>query len=280
MKKKFLAVLAVMVIALSLSVTAFASGTRLQDDSDLLNGFDKIEINDSLDQLSEELGVDIVIHTTDSLKDMGIWDYADDFYDQGGFAPDGVLLVLKMTGGEGERECYISTVGEGSKAFTDYGINQCLETLHPYLLNGDVAGAFKEFISTARFYFEEERNGKAVDTYDYGTGTKNEPKQISFPTILIRVIIGFGIAFLISLAITAGMKKSMKSVITQRNANVYVKGDNINITQREDRFLYHNVVVVPLPRNDDRNGGGGIPGGSSMHNSSSGVSHGGGGMKF
>ncbi len=275
MKKIFLAIIAVLAIALMVVVPAFAQGQRLVDDSNLLSESDKTLISDALDELSEELGVDVVIHTTDSFYGQSAVEYADAFYEQNGYRPDGVALVLSMV----EREFWITTAGEGIKAFTDYGIEQCGDAIALYLQNDDIVGAFKEFINTAYNYFLSERNGNPVDTIVYPEPVPVE-KHIGFTDVLIRIVGAFVVAFLISLVITSGMKNKMKSVVAQSNANVYVEGEHIDITKSADRYLYNNVVVVPLPQNNNRGGGGGRPGGSSIHISSGGMTHGGGGRRF
>ncbi len=278
MKKKILAILAVMALVLCFTVPAFAEGQRLVDHSYLLSESDAEMFNAALDEFYDELGVDVVIHTTDSFYGQSAQDYADDFYDQNGYGPDGVALVLNMV----DREFWISTAGEGIQAFTDYGIDLCSDKLVTYLQNDDITGAFKEFVNTAYNYIQAEREGNPVDQIVYPEPVPVE-KHIGFTDIIIRIIGAFVVAFLISLAITAGMKSGMKSVITQHNANVYVEGKNVKLTRSADSFLYNNIVVVPLPRNNNnsRGGmGGGRPGGSSVHISSGGVSHGGGGRRF
>ncbi|MCQ2513035.1 MAG: TPM domain-containing protein [Lachnospiraceae bacterium] len=275
MKKKILAIIAVLAITLCFAVSTFAAGQRLVDNSHLLSQEDAELFSDTLDELSDELGVDVVIHTTDSFFGKNAEAYADAFYEQNGYGPDGVELVLNMEDGE----FWISTAGEGTKAFTDYGIDLCCDEMVPYLQNGDITGAFKCFINTAYNYFLQERDGSPVDHIVY-TEPGPVERHIGFKDIIFRVIGAFVVAFLISLAITAGMKRRMKSVASQHNANVYVEGDHINLTKREDRYLYNNIVVVPIPQNNDRNGDGGHPGGSSIHVSAGGMSHGGGGRRF
>ncbi|MCQ2529912.1 MAG: TPM domain-containing protein [Lachnospiraceae bacterium] len=277
MKKKILAIIAVLAIALCFVVPTFAAGQRLVDDSNLLSIEDAELFSGALDELSEELGVDVVIHTTDSFYGQGAQAYADAFYEQNGYGPDGVELVLNMVDGE----FWISTAGEGIQAFTDYGIDLCCDDLVPYLQNDDITGAFKCFVNTAYDYFLQERAGNPVDQIVYPEPVPVE-KHIGFTDIILRIVGAFLVAFLISLAITAGMKSQMKSVASQHNANVYVEGDRINLTKSADRYLYNNVVVVPLPQNNNRSGGagGGRPGGSSVHVSAGGMSHGGGGRRF
>jgi uncharacterized protein len=67
------------------------------------------------------------------------------------------------------------------------------------------------------------------------------------------------------------MKGKLKSVRVQAGASGYVKTGSMNVTHRQDLFLYRDVNRTAKPKDSS---------GSSTHTSSSGRSHGGGGGKF
>lgn len=68
--------------------------------------------------------------------------------------------------------------------------------------------------------------------------------------VLICIVAGIAISAVIML-----IKKSrLKSVYTEHGACNYVRGGSLQLDKQEDRFLYSNIIKVPLPRN---NSGGG-----------------------
>ena len=289
MMKKIFAVIATIAFIFALSVTAFAGQReRIDDQANLLSESELDEVAAKLDEVSEKLGADIVIVTSNDTQGMTQEEFADDYYDSHLYAEDGVLLFIDAAGGSG----WISTKGEGIQAFTDYGIEQTGNRLRPYLQEQDYAGAFKEFAETADEFFTTERSGEPVDIDPEPVYPEPVPVEepVTFGSILLTILIAFVIAFLISLIITAVMKGQMKSVIAEQNADRYVEGNRVNITGQRDRFLYHTVQVIPLQRNNN-NGMGGRPGGgmssgprpgggSTTHTSHSGATHGGGGFSF
>jgi uncharacterized protein len=79
------------------------------------------------------------------------------------------------------------------------------------------------------------------------------------------------IGLVIAAIATAVMKGKLKSVHAQAGASGYVKNGSMNVTHRQDLFLYRDVNRTAKPKDSS---------GSSTHTSSSGRSHGGGGGKF
>ncbi|MBR5930765.1 MAG: TPM domain-containing protein [Lachnospiraceae bacterium] len=283
--KKLLAILTVLAITLSISLTAFAAYERIDDKAGLLTEEEAAEVSAKLDEVSQKLGADVVVVTINDLEGKTEEEYADDYYESKLYASDGVLLLINAETGSG----WISTQGEGTQAFTDYGIQQCADRIRPSLQSKDYAGAFSEFADVASEYFEKERAGNPVDQWIPDPEPEPTPieERVTFGDVLITILIAFVIAFLISLIITAIMKSQMKSVIAEQNADRYVEGNRINITGSRDRFLYHTVQVIPLQRNNPQGGGGrpggmggGHMGGTTTHTSHSGTTHGGGGFSF
>ena len=284
--KKLFAILMILAITLSISLTAFAAYERIEDKAGLLTLEEEEEVAAKLNEVSQKLGVDIAVVTINDLEGKTEEEYADDYYESKLYSSDGVLLLINAETGSG----WISTQGEGIKAFTDYGIQQCADRIRPELQSRDYAGAFKEFADVAEEYFEKERAGQPVDEWIPDPEPTQIEEPVRFGDVLITIVIAFVIAFLISLIITAIMKSQMKSVIAEQNADRYVEGNRVNITGSRDRFLYHTVQVIPLQRQNPQGGGGrpggmggmggGHMGGSSTHSSHSGTTHGGGGFSF
>ena len=290
--KKIFAFLTILAIVFGLSLTAFAASyDRLDDQADVLSDSEEAEVAAKLDEVSAQLDADLIVVTVNESIMAGRTDeeFADDYYDTHLYATDGVLLMVNVEAGYK----YLSTVGKGIDVYTPDAMSALADTINPYLSSRNYAGAFTAFADkTAELFQSYDVNGVPVDL-DGNPGGQNgyepgyEPYQrqktpATFGNVLLTIVIAFAIAFLISLIITAVMKSQMKSVISASDADQYVDANQCRITGSRDRFLYHTVTVVPLPRVENRQGpgggmGGGRPGGGSpTHVSHGGVTHGGG----
>lgn len=263
--KKIITIIATLVIVLSLPIISFAGADRLDDQAGVLSESEKAEAVAALDSVSNKYGIDAVVVIVNDTEGKSDEDYADDYYDYNDYSFDGVLFLIDIPADHR----WISTKGEGIQAFTDYGIQQAGAELKPLVQSEDYLGAITAFASYVDQYFTAERNGQPVDYY----GGQEEKEPLTAMNVVLTIVVALVIGFLISLIITAGMKKKMTTVVAAANANDYVEGNRIDITDSRDRYLYHTVVAVPLAQNNNRSGGG-----SSTHTSSSGSTHGGGGF--
>ena len=257
--KKILTVLLALLITLSFAVPAFAEAMpRLVDQADLLTDAQEAALLSKLDTISNKHGMDVVVVTADTLEGKSPTAYADDFYDYNGYCEDGILLLVSME----DSDWWISTAGYGITAFTDAGIEYLGNRFVPSLSDGDYAGAFEIYANTCDEFITQAKTGDPYDTH-------NLPKEP------FAFLMNLGICFVIGLVIaaiaTAIMKGQLKSVRSQSGAANYVKSGSLNVTHRQDLFLYRDVKRTAKPKDS---------GGSSTHTSSSGRSHGGGGGKF
>lgn len=252
---------------LPLPVAAADAMPRLVDMADLLSDDEESELSGKLDEISERQQVDIVVVTADSMEGETAAAYADDFYDDNGYGfgdgRDGILFLVSME----EREWYISTRGFGIRAVTDAGRDYMSEILVNDLRAGDYGAAFMSFAELCDDFVTQARNGAPYDT-------GNLPRE---PFGVVRnLAMAFGIALLLSLVVTGVMKGQLKSVKRQSAADDYMKRDSMQMTKKEDLFLYRHVAYKKKAESSSANG----PGGSETHTSSSGATHGGGGGKF
>ena len=258
--KKICILMLVLALCFSLALTAMAQKTlpRLVDQADLLSDAEEASVLSALDGISEAHGLDVVVVTANTLGGQSPMAYADDFYDYNGYAPDGILLLVSME----DRDWWISTTGYGITVFTDAGIEYLGEQFVPALSDGDDVDAFVTYAENCDLFITQAETGEPYDTH-------NMPKEPFgfFVTLLISIAIGFFIA----LIATAIMKGKLKSVHAQSGAADYVKAGSMNVTHRQDLFLYREVHKREKPKETS---------GSSTHTSSSGRSHGGGGGKF
>ena len=278
MIKRISAILTALLLCLAFPIAVFAASSlpKLTDEAGLLSEAEFQEVNNALDAVSETYDADIAVLTVNGLGGKTIRDFADDYYDENGYGTgddkSGVLWVIDMD----SRESYITTSGEGITAVTDFGRDELAEAVYPYLSSGDYKGAMLEYARTMDNYFRAESEGSPVDTYDdYDEEPEVEEEKTTSPGAYaggagIAVAGGFGLSF----AATGAMKRKMKSVRQQTSASAYADQEGFHLTENTDRYLYHRVVAVPIPRDNNNR----PTGGSSVHISSSGSTHGGGSL--
>ena len=236
---------------------------RLYDGAELLSASQQADILEKLNELSQKHNSNIAILTVNEHSGP-IQDYVDDYFDYNGFQADfdgnGVLFMISMN----TREWAISTSGSGIYAFTDYGQEQMMDKMSPYLSGGDYYTAFNKYIEVADFYFTQYEMG---NPYDYGF------KDTS-PSALIKVgIICVGIGLVLALIPLAVMAASLNDVHKSTDASGYQTHNGLHMSTHSDHYLRTSTSKTRIP--DQRSSGGGHSGGSSVHFSSSGSSHGG-----
>ena len=201
----------------------------------------------------------------EDLDAFGAQDYADDFYDYNGYGigtdKSGILLLVSMEA----RDWHITTTGFGIRAITDAGLDYISDQFLPYLSDGEYLDAFETYADLCDEFLTQAKTGNAYDG-------DHMPKG-AYPW-LKNLLIALGSGVVIALLIVEGMRRSLKSVKMQRSAENYVRAGSIQVTRRQDHFLYTRTSKSARPKNNSGSSG------SSTHTSSSGTSHGGGGGKF
>lgn len=264
---KRLSILVIMLISLLLCVPVAASvvqGARLVDNAGLLSASEAAELTDKLDEVSDRQNFDVVVVTTNTLEGKGLEEYSDDFYDYGGYRPDGALLLLDMSG----RQWHITTSGYGIDALTDEGQRYMADRFGGKLSDGDFYGAFETFADDCDTLVT---NAKEGNIYDVGnTFEKETEKKVPRGWIFGSALIGF----LASLTGAKREKDKLKTVRYKGNARDYVRAGSMQVSRGNDIFLYRNISRTL--RADDRR----KSGGSTIHTGSSGHTHGGSSGKF
>ena len=158
-----------------------------------------------------------------------------------------------------------SIIGNRNKVFTEWTGNLSAEIVHI------LAEVFHPVFRIAMIASIAQCMGLLVAN-DLLFGKTELPAKISTVfDFLMNLAICFVIGLVIAAIATAIMKGQLKSVRSQAGASSYVKSGSLNVTHRQDLFLYRDVKRTAKPKDS---------GGSSTHTSSSGRSHGGGGGKF
>ncbi|ADL32959.1 hypothetical protein bpr_I0210 [Butyrivibrio proteoclasticus B316] len=275
-KKIALALLAIMIAAFCVpTVTSFASDGQLWDDyvmpstrqkerlldnAELLTASEKQEILGLLNSISSTHQANVAILTVNSHRGS-IQDYADDYFDYNGFQADydgsGILFMLSME----DREWAISTHGTAAYVFTDYGQEELMDEMIPYLRDDDYYDAFKAFIDVSERYFTLYEEGTPYDV-DYKDTSPAAVTRALLICILIGLVIGF-----IPIGI---MSLDLKSVKASVNAAGYQIHNGLHMGLHTDTYIRSSTSRTKIPENNSNSGGG-----SSFHVSSSGSSHGG-----
>ena len=258
MKKRIFAILAAVCLLSLLVFTAQADTVRLDDEAALLFGSEAKEIGQLLDEISARQGVDIVIVTADSLEGKSPMEYADDYYDYGGYAADGILLLVSME----DRDWHVSTTGYGITAVTDAGLEYISDRFVPYLSDEEYAEAFRTFAQLCDEFITQAKTGDPYDSH-------NLPKEPF--DVVINLVIALVIGLVVTLIVTGKMKGQLKSVRQQAKADDYIAPGSLQLRYSRDVFLYSQLTRTEKPQASS---------GSSTHVSSSGTTHGGGGGKF
>lgn len=248
-----------------------ASSQRVFDEAGLLTPSEISSLEEQIAQLTGELGLDLVVVTTEDTQGKSSRDYADDYYDQGGFGMEedksGVLFLIDMD----NRQAYLSTCGAGIDYFTDYRIDRTLDAIIPKLSNQDYAGAVEEFLIKTQDYV---RAGVPDDAYRYDEETGKVTKKRSFPSWQ-QILLFAGIAVVVGGA-ASGIVAAKYKFRYKDNTYPYQENSRLHLTNRQDIFIRRYVTSHRI----ESNSSGGHGGGSSTHSSSGGTTHGGGGRGF
>ncbi len=222
MKRKCLSMLFAVVLCLSLAVGAFAaSGADIYDEADLLSSQEEIQLAEKLSETGKEFDAQLVVMTVYSVNgnpDAYIEEIFDSMNMGYGENRDGVLLLVCMQ----DREYRILSNGYAGEAIGPSQINAIGDAIVSDLSDGAYADAFSDFADQCAYYLDGHLNG-----FPFPVG-KN---------LIVALIVGIAAGIAVALV----LKKQLKSVRQQKQANVYIKNGSMQITTRRDLFLYREV---------------------------------------
>ena len=236
MKRKLLTMLVVVMLCVSLTISASAaSGADIYDEADLLSSAEETQIAEKLSKIGEQFDAQIVIMTVPT-SDGSIDTFVEDVYDSMnmgyGENQNGVLLLVCMD----SREYRILSNGYAGEAIGMDQIDAISGAIVSDLSDGDYADAFITFADNCAYYLDGYLNG-----YPFNAG-KN-----LVVALIIGVVAGVIVAFI--------LKKQLKSVRQQKQANVYIKSGSMQITASRDLFLYRDVTRTKKASSSSSSGG-------------------------
>ena len=269
---------------------AVSGQPRVFDQAGLFSETEIIQLEEKIAQCRKSTKMDVVIVSAYADGERSAEEYADDYYDYGGFGAgkkaSGVLLLYYMDGpGQPGGECYISTTGTMINMLTDERIESILDDVYGDLGNRDFAGATEHFLEDVKAYVKEGVESGQY-TYDRDTGEIVRYHSIRLYEVAIAMVIAGILAGSVCLDIKKryAMKQSSREVSNSLQA--YRADCAFHFSVAGDKMVNKYVRSVPIPRNTSSGSGGRGHSGSSsagrstIHTSSSGRSHGGGGRRF
>ena len=269
---------------------AVSGQPRVFDQAGLFSETEIIQLEEKIAQCRKSTKMDVVIVSAYADGERSAEEYADDYYDYGGFGvgkkASGVLLLYYMDGpGQPGGECYISTAGTMINMLTDERIESILDDVYGDLGNRNFAGATEHFLEDVKAYVKEGVESGQY-TYDRDTGEIVRYHSIRLYEVAIAMVIAGILAGSVCLDIKKryAMKQSSREVSNSLQA--YRADCAFHFSVAGDKMVNKYVRSVPIPRNTSSGSGGRGHSGSSsagrstIHTSSSGSSHGGGGRRF
>lgn len=240
MKRNLISVIICLVLCLSMATSVFATQTGdnfVYDDGDFLTDPQEAALTDKLQTVSKAYNAQIVVATIDALDGKDIDEFVEYLYGYMGFgygeSHDGVLLLVCRD----PREFRILSNGFAAAAIEMSQIEAITSDITPYLSDGDYAGAFDKFADLCDYYINGYFNGFPFD-------------------VGMSLLIAVGIGLLAGLITASMLKGQLKSVRKESRANVYVKNGSMQITTRNDLFLYRDLTRTEKRDDDDNSSSG------------------------
>ena len=242
MKRKLAICFVCLLLAALMVLPVSAKSTRIQDFANLMTSEEDQYLEQWCNQFDIHYAMDIVILTVPSTIDFSPQDFADNFYENNGYADDGLIFLLDM----GSRRWHISTSGTAIEALSDRDLEKIEQKVIPYFSEGRYFDGFCKFLEILPDYLEED----------------------SGANLFLAALIGAGIAGIILLI----MRSAMNTKRPQRSADTYEIDGSYHLNTHQDLFLYSRLSKREKPKETSS--------GSTTHRSSSGRSHGGRGGSF
>lgn len=274
-----------LLLLLLLPIIAFANG-QVVDEAGLFSDADIRDMEQIMDRIEREHQVDLAVLATRNVPtdySESLWkvrDYADDYYDRGGFGMgedfSGMLILLDMN----NRVIWLSTGGVMMSYINDSREEAIIDEAYYYLTSGQYGKAMIAALRKTESFMNRGRE-EGTFLYDEVTGQRigGIYNALTSGEIGVAAVAGGAVALVIFLSVSGAynLKGSTYS---------YDRASNSSIVLTRDDEQYLRQYVRRTPRNTGTHGGmsssGGVrrSGGSGVHRSSGGRSHGGGGRRF
>ena len=236
-----------------------------------------------IERIEQEHQVDMVVLTTYDVPDdysESMWrirDYADDFYDNGGYGMgvdhSGMLILVDMN----NRAVWLSTGGVMIDYITDAREESILDRAYEHLSYGGYGSGVCAALERVEYYMNKGRQEGSF-RYDEATGQRLSGyyNTLTSGEMGLAALAGGGAALVIWMSISGSyhMRGSTYSYDRSTNSNIVLTRDDEAFVRQFSRRTLRNTGT------QGSSGGGSRSGGSGVHRSSGGRSHGGGGRRF
>lgn len=273
--------LASLIAALTLSLTApvQAQGTdRVFDGAGLFSQQEQEQIQEQIESMQAETGMDYGVATTDDAPGSSAREYADQLYEDSGLGTgdghSGMLYLIDMD----HREIYISTEGQMLRYLTDERIDSILDDAYEDVANGDYAASVMTVLKDTKDCIDA---GVPEDQYNYSSETgRTDPytRKKGFPVLALV----FGMIAGLAAALIKYLSVRSKYQLTRETYHYpLAEKSQMDLTVSEDRLVNQFVTHRRIPKNPPPSSSGKSSSGrTTTHTSGSGRTHGGGGRKF
>ena len=240
--KRFAALLAALVLALCLSIPAFAAAPLVRDEMGLFDADTYSQLEASAEAASVGHDCDVYFLVVNSIGDADQRQYAKDYYLANGLGSgseqSGILFLLAV----GSRKYVTITYGEGVTAFTDYRIEQQEDEIVPQLSDeewADAAYTYIDMCDDALDYYAD--HGEPIDV----------DNDIGLEDLLIAMIFPLGISAFICLI----LYRRMKTARQKTEADEYMPGFTLRV--KRDRYTHTTRERTYDPPQKESNSSGG-----------------------
>lgn len=266
-RKTLLRIMLLMLVML-LPAAALAE-TRIFDRENLFTPVEEQRMQEIITAIQDSWQMDVVVVTSSEPEWDGYVEFADDFYDAGGFGLDeeasGMLYLIDMH----NRVPYIYTAGRMIDILDDARLDDLFDRSYDDLAAGNYGASTITLLERVTHYL---RIGVAEGQYRYDEETGERLTQRQNPLtqteILVSVLIGLAAAGLMYLMVWN--KYHLKGSTYSYNA-----AENTSCDLKDNIEVFANQTVTRRPRVQTSSSSS-SRGGSGVHRSSSGRSHGGG----
>lgn len=252
------------------------------DNANLFSASAMEQMETIIERIERNHDVDMVVLTTTDTPDdysESMWkvrDYADDFYDNGGYGMgedfSGMLILLDMN----NRVMWLSTGGVMIEYINDSREEDILDRAYSYLSMGNYGGATIAALERVEQLMAKGRE-EGTFLYDEVTGKRLSGIYNALTTgeIGVSAIAGLAAAALVFVCVGSSYNLKGSTYSYDRSAHTSVR-----LTRDDEAYVRQYTTRTPRNTGSHGSSGGGRSGGSGVHRSSAGRSHGGGGRRF
>ncbi len=246
-----------LILVLLMSIGAF-SLVVFADNGDLplVNDAAGILTDDQVDRLEEHLqkisdrnDFDVVVLTVPSLDGRVAHEYAADYFELNGYGRgnnDGCILVVAME----DRDFGFAALGFGNTAFTPVGQQYFDGYYLQHLRDNNYFEAFMAYGEAVDLFLKAAKAGTPYDENNIPGQTQKPEEEPKSKRGLFGGI-SIVLAALIAKITTGSWKSQLKSVRPERGARSYVRKDSLNLTDKQDVFLYRHIDTTIIPKKEE-----------------------------